>query len=113
MDYKIICPGCKTRLSRWRYFSTLSIYYRCPDCGARFRMTGKGFAITIAASAVLFFSVALNLFGVVSWYVAMDLLFVIGGLALWLLPLLTPVQAERGRGEGVKRNDERLNSKDP
>jgi hypothetical protein len=102
MDYKIICPGCGTRLSRWRYFSTLSIYYRCPRCGARFRMTGKGFTVTFAAVAVLFFPVALYWLGLVSWYVAMDLLFVAGGLALWLLPLLTPVQAERPREDKVK-----------
>jgi len=102
MDYKIICPGCTTRLSRWRYFSTLSIYYRCPRCGARFRMTAKGFAVTFAAVAVLSFSVALYWFGVVSWYVALDLLFATGGLALWLLPLLTPVQAVRPRGDGFK-----------
>jgi hypothetical protein len=102
MNYKIICPACSTRLSRWRYFSTLSIYYRCPRCGARFRMTARGFAVTFAAVAVLFFSVALFSFGVVSWYVALDLLFVTGGLALWLLPLLTPVQAARPRGDKVK-----------
>lgn len=102
MDYKIICPACRTRLSRWRYFSTLSIYYRCPRCCARFRMTAKGFAVTFAAVAVLSFSVALYWFGIVSWYVALDLLFVTGGLALWLLPLLTPVQAVRPRGNRDK-----------
>jgi hypothetical protein len=95
MDYKIICPGCKTRLSRWRYYSTLYIYYRCPACGARFRMTAKGFAITFAAAALQCLWLVLNLLDVISWYVAMDFLFVTVVLATWLLPLLTPVQARQ------------------
>jgi len=93
MDYKIICPGCKTRLSRWRYYSTLSIYYRCPACGARFRMTAKGFAITFAVAAVQSLWLVLDLLDIISWYVAIDFLFLTIALAIWILPLLTPVQA--------------------
>lgn len=95
MDYKIICPGCKTRLSRGRYFSTLSIYYRCPGCGDRFRMTAKGFGITFAAVAVQLIWLALFLLDVISWYAALDSLLVTLVLEIWLLPLLTPVQAAR------------------
>jgi apolipoprotein N-acyltransferase len=95
MDYKIICPGCGTRLSRWRYFSTLSIYYRCPGCAARFRLTAKGFAITFAVGGVQILWVVLDLLDVISWYVAIDFLLATCALALWLLPLWTPVQAER------------------
>ena len=93
MDYKIICPACRTRLSRGRYFSTLSIYYRCPGCGAGFRMTARGFAITFAAVAVQLIWLALFLLDVISWYVALDFLLATLVLEIWLLPLLTPVQA--------------------
>ena len=95
MDYKVKCPDCGTRLSRWRYFSSLSVYYRCPKCAARYRMTARGFAITFAAACVQLVWAALELLGVISWYVAFDFLVLTCGVCLWLLPFWTPVRAER------------------
>jgi DNA-directed RNA polymerase subunit RPC12/RpoP len=95
MDYKVKCPDCGTRLSRWRYFSSLSVYYRCQKCAARYRMTARGFAITLAAACVPLVWAALDLLDVISWYVAVDFLVLTCGLCIWLLPFWTPVRAER------------------
>ena len=97
MDYKVKCPDCGTRLSRWRYFSSLSIYYRCPKCAARYRMTARGFAMTFAGVCVQLLWAVLNLFGIISWYVAIDFLVLTCGVCVWLLPFWTPVRAEQPR----------------
>jgi apolipoprotein N-acyltransferase len=58
-------------------------------------MTAKGFGITFAAVAVQLIWLALFLLDVISWYAALDSLLVTLVLEIWLLPLLTPVQAAR------------------
>ena len=100
MDYKIKCPDCGTRLSRWHYFSSISIHYRCRDCGGRFRMTGKGFVITFAVSGLLGVWFGLGLIGVLPFYMAFDFLAATCAVAIWLLPNLTPVQAEQPMDKG-------------
>jgi hypothetical protein len=99
MEYKIKCPACETRLSRWRYFSSLSIHYRCRNCGGRFRMTAQGFAITFAVAGVQLVWFCLGVVGVLQPYVAFDFLAATCALAIWLLPNYTPVQAERLPGK--------------
>src|SRR5260370_9892236 len=90
MVYKISCPSCGARLSRWHWM-TSAIHYRCRSCGVRFRMRASGWALYFAVIAIEVFWYVLFRMHVVSSYVAIGLILVTCGLATWYLPFLTPV----------------------
>lgn len=92
MKIKIICPRCATRLSRWHYFSTTSLHYRCRSCGARFRLTAAGWLATFGIIAIQGLWFVLARWQVIPAPVAIGLLLLTCGLAMWLLPYLTPVK---------------------
>jgi hypothetical protein len=92
MNYKAFCPTCGTKVSRWRLFSTPVIYYRCSQCGASFRVSAAGWVATFIVVAVQLCWFALYRVGIISSYVAIGLLLLTCGLAVWLLPYFSPVR---------------------
>ena len=96
MKYKIICPVCGTKLSRWHYFSTASIHCQCRSCGARFRMTTFGWLLTLFVVMLEILLLVLFRREFISRLTALGLLLTTCALAIWLLPSLTPVQLQGG-----------------
>ena len=72
-----------------------TLYHRCRGCGALFRMSWIS-AIIVVVVQLLWF--ALEKLHIISPYIALVLLLVTFGLAVWLLPYLTPTRL-KGRVE--------------
>ena len=79
-------------MARWHWFSTASLHYQCRKCGAKFRLTARGWFLTLAVCAVQILIYVLYRWRILPWHVGIGLLLIILGLALWLLPYLTPVR---------------------
>jgi hypothetical protein len=94
MRYKIACPSCGAKLSRWHWIFS-AIYYRCRSCGILFGMTALGWAVYLTVVAVEIFWYALCRLHFISSYVAIVLVVVTCAFGVWLLPYLTPVQFRR------------------
>ena len=92
MKYKIVCPVCGKRVSRWRVFLDPTIFHRCRDCGLRFRTR---WTETLLVVATLFAWFILEKTRIISPLVAIGLVSLTGALAIWLLPYFTRVIPER------------------
>ena len=91
MTYRISCPDCSAKVSRWQCFLTPTLDYRCRKCGAKFRISPVGWlvALVVVVLQVLWFLLALR--HVISAQIALLLILLTCILSLWLLPYLTPV----------------------
>jgi hypothetical protein len=106
MDYKITCPKCGTKLSRWHYFSTMSIYYRCRSCNAQFRMTTAGWLISLGVVALEIGCFVLYRLHFIPAYLAIDLLLIVCSLAVWLLPFVISVKLKHNATVNSKDRQE-------
>ena len=95
MNYKISCPSCGTKVSRWHIFCEPALHHRCRKCDARIRVGLIGWLATFAVVAVQILWFVLYRRHLISLYLAIGLLLVTCGLAIWILPYLTPVHLVR------------------
>ena len=72
MTYKLSCPACGTKMSRWQ-FSPPAIYYRCRECGARLRLSAAGWIATFVVITGQFLWFVLYRNGSISNYVGIGL----------------------------------------
>ena len=91
MNYRVTCPSCGKKVSRWHIFGEPTIYHRCRSCGTEF---STGWAGVIIVVAVELFWFALERFQVISSHLAIALVLVTCVLAVWLLPYFTSVRSK-------------------
>jgi len=94
MEYKIVCPKCGARLSRWHWMLSVT-EYRCRNCQARFCMTFLGWLMTVGVILEEFLWFALFQVKVISMGVAIGLVVATCVVGTWALPYWTPVQPAR------------------
>src|SRR5215469_8418052 len=92
MNYKVSCPSCGMRASRWRIFGVPSIYCRCRGCGATFGLTAAGWGSMFVVIVVEILLFVLGHSQVISRFVAIGALIATCALAIWLLPYFSPVK---------------------
>ena len=92
MTYKMICPDCGAKLSRFDYCTTPSIDYTCRKCATKFRMTAIGWLITSVVVALEMAAFTLYIMKILPPWVLIVFILGICALAVWLIPFLTPVK---------------------
>ena len=92
MIYKMICPNCGTKLSRFDYCTTPSIDYTCRKCATKFRMTAIGWFITFAVVLFEMVAFALYILKIIPPWALIIFILGICALAVWLIPFMTPVK---------------------
>ena len=88
VEYKLSCPSCKKRVSRWFIFFEPVVYHRCRGCGVKFR-TSSVSTLAFVALATLWF--ALERKHVISPVIALVLVLITLVLMICLVPYFTPV----------------------
>src|ERR1043166_3218928 len=101
MNYKVSCPSCGLRATRWQIFGSPTIYHRCRGCGASFGLTAAGWCSMFGVIALQIGWFVLAQFQVVSRYTAIALLLATCGLAIWLLPYFSPVKLRKMGSKSV------------
>lgn len=99
MNYKMACPSCETRVSRWHMFTSPAIYHRCRGCGALFRITTAGWLATMTVVALQILWFVLTEMGVISRSAAIIFLLVTFAISVWLLPYFSPVHLKHQAGK--------------
>lgn len=89
MTYKVICPACGKKVSRWYIFLEPKVYHRCRGCSVEFRTNWMG-AVFVIGIEMLWF--ALEELHVLSPVAAIGLIAATCVLAIWLLPYFSPTQ---------------------
>lgn len=92
MKYQVICPGCGAKLWRRHFYSTLTLDYRCRQCGSRFRLTGRGWAAGILVVVLEAAGLPLVQYGWLSRQAGMTVALTVCIFGLWFLPYFTPVR---------------------
>jgi uncharacterized protein (DUF983 family) len=94
MDYKCSCPKCATRMSRWYIFCQPTIYHRCRNCGARYRLPASGWLIAfipIPLALLLHFMAREQ---IISRQIALGLLILLLVITVLLLPYFLTVRLD-------------------
>lgn len=87
MNYKLSCPACGKRVSRWLAFSEPIIFHRCRGCGIHFPTS---WTATFVVVAIEIGWLVLERMRIISPWVAIGLVLLTCVLAIWLLPYFSP-----------------------
>jgi hypothetical protein len=99
VSYKLSCPACGRRVSRWHAFTEPTLFHRCRGCGTLLRAAWAGTLLVVAVEIAWF---VLYRMRIISALTAIGLLLLTFALAVWLLPYFTPAIVKQ-RAEAENR----------